>query len=379
MRQGPEPTPKDGARRLVLAGCGHAHLEVLRGARLFQSRGIEVVLVDPGKFWYSGLGGAVFGGRVEPHEATIDCRALASVCGAEFREDRVVGLDRGSGEAILESGRRIGYGRVSFNIGSRVRVPLAFAGLAMAGTKPLASIPPLQDSVTASDAPVRVAVVGGGASGSEIAGNLLHLGRSRARDIRVTLVTASPRLVPDAPPALGARVLKRLTQGGATVRLSSRVEAADVGCLTFRSGAPIPFDRLILATGLEADPVMAALGLPVRDGGLRIAAALNSIADPNVFAAGDCASIEGYDLPKSGVYGVRAGPVLLRNLLASLEGRPLEIYRPQRHHLSIIDLADGRALATRAGFWTESRLALRLKNHLDRRFLARYRGIYDRG
>jgi hypothetical protein len=65
--------------------------------------------------------------------------------------------------------------------------------------------------------------------------------------------------------------------------------------------------------------------------------------------------------------------VLLVNLLANLEGTPATEFRPQRLYLWIINLGDGTALAMRGGLWWRGRLAFRLKDWIDRRFLKELR------
>ena len=366
-------------RRVVLAGCGHAHLEVVRSARAFQANGAQLVLIDPGKFWYSGRASGLLGGRFKAEDVTIDPRRLAAACGAEFIAEKVVGLDREGRRAILSSGRSVDYDFVSFNVGSRVRRPDGLVAHGGGSVKPIASLPVLREEIAAARGAQSIVVVGGGATGCELVGNLLHLQRSRMLNLQVTLLTTSAELLMETPPRLRAAALRSLTRRGATVLLGTRLETVAGNRLRTGSGETIQFDPLILATGLEADPMIAALGLPTGERGLRVTPMLQALGDPSVFAAGDCAAIEGYELPKIGVYGVRAGPVLLRNLLAAIAGRPLEAYRPQKHYLSILDLADGEGLATRAGFSAGGRMALRLKNHLDQRFLDRYRRVYEAG
>ena len=361
-------------KRVVLAGCGHAHLEVLRSARTFADQGAELLLIDPGRFWYSGRGTGLLGGRFDVGATTIDPRRLASACGVRLIEDRVVGLDRAASEVRLDSGKTLGFDLVSFNIGSTVRPP---GGLETGqGAKPIAALADLRERILSASGPVEVTVLGGGATGCELAGNLLHLGRAADIAITVTLVTEAQTLVPHAPRGLQVAALDSLAQRGALVHLGDRVAAVADDGLKLSSGARVPFDHLVLATGLSADPVIRQLGLAWRDAGLRVEATLQSVGDPRIFAAGDCAAIEGYDLPKLGVYGVRAGPVLLRNLLAMLAGAPLEPFRPQRHTLSILDLADGKGLGMRAGFWLGGRSVLWLKHFLDQRFLDRYQRLY---
>ncbi|GGD43588.1 FAD-dependent oxidoreductase [Aureimonas glaciei] len=360
--------------RVVLAGCGHAHLEVLRSAHAFAAAGAELVLIDPGRFWYSGRGSGVLGGRFAEEDAVIDPDRLAAACGVRLLADRVVGLDRAASRVLLASGETLGFDLLSLNIGSTVHAP---AGLeAGQGAKPIAQLADLRRTLLAAGAPIRVAVLGGGATGCELAGNLLHLGRAARHPIAVTLVGQSPTLVPTAPAGLQAAALDSLTRRGAVVHLGQSVASAGQGVLRLTSGAAVPYDHLVLATGLVAQPAIQRLGLSAREAGLRVQATLQSVDDVRIFAAGDCAAIEGHNLAKLGVYGVRAAPVLARNILAMLAGTPLEAYRPQKHALSILDLADGRGLAMRAGFWHGGRAALGLKHFLDQRFLDRYQRLY---
>ncbi len=79
--------------------------------------------------------------------------------------------------------------------------------------------------------------------------------------------------------------------------------------------------------------------------------------------------------PKAGVYAVRQGPVLARNLRAALgQGRPAG-YVPQQTFLSLLNTADGKALLRWRGIVSHSRLAWRLKDRIDRRFVLGYRAL----
>ena len=74
--------------------------------------------------------------------------------------------------------------------------------------------------------------------------------------------------------------------------------------------------------------------------------------------------------PPAGVFGVRAAPILLHNLLAARGGARLP-YRPQRRWLSIMDLGDRTGLAVRGRVWWLGRSALWLKRRLDLGFVRR--------
>ena len=94
--------------------------------------------------------------------------------------------------------------------------------------------------------------------------------------------------------------------------------------------------------------------------------------DPDVFAAGDCATILAHPAPKSGVYAVRQGPVLAENLLHALAGKPLAKYHPQRLALALISRGDKYAVASYGNFALAGEWAWHWKNRIDRKFVARY-------
>lgn len=115
--------------------------------------------------------------------------------------------------------------------------------------------------------------------------------------------------------------------------------------------------------------------LPVDDkGGLYVNKFLQVIGQKDIFGAGDCIALEGHELPKLGVFGVREAPILTHNLLATITGRPLKAYHPQKRYLAILNLGLDQGLATWGPLYWQGRASLWLKDRIDRRFLERYKG-----
>jgi selenide,water dikinase len=92
-----------------------------------------------------------------------------------------------------------------------------------------------------------------------------------------------------------------------------------------------------------------------------------------VFAAGDAATFVDAPRPKSGVYAVRAGPPLAHNLIATLDGRPPVPYTPQRRALYLITTGPRYAVASWGPYAFGGRSLWRLKDWIDRAYVARFR------
>jgi NADH dehydrogenase FAD-containing subunit len=371
-------------KTVILVGAGHAHLQVVSQAAALIASGARVVLVDPGVFWYSGLATGMLGGRYEPAEDQVDPRALAEAHGVEFIQDRVASVDAGARRLHLSEGGECAYDYLSLSVGSRVNPDLidgAASDPSVWAVKPISNLWKLRENLEAlfreGHAP-RVAVIGGGPTGSEVAANLAALARRHGNGMTVTLITSHERLIPQAPRGAARSLQRNLTRHGVDIRFGTRIVCREGVFLFAEDGRGIVADMVVQATGLEAHPLVFKTGLPTcARRGLRISRQLHSIADDRVFASGDCAAMEGFDLPKLGVFGVRQGACIQGNLLASLERKPLTDFTPQKRWLAILNLGAGAGLATWGSFWWHGYSSLWLKDWIDRRFLEHYRKQTD--
>lgn len=358
--------------RIAFAGGGHAHLHALRRTPELVRRGFDVTLVDPHPhLHYSGMATGIISGSHAPGSNRIDVRRLVERGGGRFvqgRVDRVLHPDR---TLVLEDGTAVPYDAVSFCLGSETRS--TGAGIPI---KPVAYTAEIRARILdlGRDTAPRVLVVGGGAAGCEVAANAAALMRDRGLDGTVTLVEAGPTLLESSPKRAQHLALGHLRAGGVEVLLG-RAARPDDGAVVLDDGRRIPADLIVAATGVEPPDVFRRSHLPTGDdGALWLNRRLQSPGDERVFGGGDAVAFRGERLPQLGVFAVRQAPVLYHNLQAVVRDEPLVPFGPQGRFLYILNLGGTTGLAIYGNLAWQGRLNLALKNRIDERFVAKYRG-----
>ncbi len=361
-------------KTVVLLGAGHAHLFSIQRAATFRRRGIGVVLIAPGRFWYSGLATGMLGGVYPPEEDQIDVAALVEAGGGRFVHGRAARIDPARQCVVLKSGEEVAYDALSVNIGSEASdLPGSGHATNVYPLKPLNQLWRLRRDLEAlGSAPRRVVVVGGGASGGEIAMNVRALlRRLGARESAVVLLAGGERLFEQFAPAAARKAARLLRASGVEVKLNARVARVEANMAVTSGGERVPFDFLVNATGLKPPALLRRSGFATDDGAMRVNRHLQAVGHPSVFGGGDCVAFDPRPLAKIGVYAVRESSVLFHNLTAYLDQKPhrLRAFKPQRSFLLILNLGGGEGLAVWRRFAWHGRLAFWFKDFLDRRFL----------
>jgi len=342
-------------KRLLLIGAGHAHAVVLRALSKEPLLGARIDFVAPHPVQlYSGMLPGVVAGHYAQVDAEIDFRALAERAYAEYVQASVVGLDLERRIAALSDGHTLGYDLVSLNVGSQL-------DLSVPGARHARPAKPFERLLGALEGPRRIALAGGGAAGAELAMALRYRGAEA-----VTLY--SDRAMFEPP--LAQRVEHVLRRAGVDFRPGMAIDAIDPGPLVHSGASQQEFDLVVLTTGARPLDWPAGSGLAAdEEGYVRVGRTLQSISHPEVFAAGDCAALEGAPEPKSGVVAVRHGAALHRNLAAAVRGEPLAAYRPDPKALALISCGTRYAIAARGGWVAEGRWAWYWKDWIDRRWI----------
>ncbi|SNV25092.1 Coenzyme A disulfide reductase [Dermatophilus congolensis] len=127
-------------------------------------------------------------------------------------------------------------------------------------------------------------VIGGGFIGVEMAENLLH------RGLKVTLIEASPQVMPPIDKEMVAQVHQTITDAGITLRLSTTVTAISENHVELHNGEQLTADLVITAIGVRPESHLAAqAGLQLGEHGGIIVDDHYRTSDPSIYAAGDAA------------------------------------------------------------------------------------------
>lgn len=363
-------------KRIVLAGAGHAHLTTLTRLRRFIEKGHDVAVVSlKDRHYYSGMGPGMLSGIYRPEEIRIDVKRMTESRGARFIRGKVERIDPRGRRLFLAGGGILSYDVVSFNTGSGIpfSVPESSRSVAFP-VKPIHNLMAARQRIMdgLKEKEPAIAIVGGGAAGIEIAGNVQRLVRDQEGAARIRLYSGG-RMAPRFDASVRRRALRSLERRGVSIRENIRATAMDGRRLSFDDGSQEAADVVFLAAGVRPSDFFRESGLPVgEDGGLLVDAHLRSTAHPEIFGGGDCIAFAPVPLPRIGIHAVRQNPILSHNLLAALEDRPLQTYRPQKKYMLILNMGDDAGILFRNRLVLEGRAAWRLKDWIDRRFIRRF-------
>ena len=217
--------------------------------------------------------------------------------------------------------------------------------------------------------------MGGGAAGIELALAMRHRFDVALNDPDVPHV----RLVSDAAgvgisKAAARRLIEEMGRSRVASHVGQPVREVGEGFVRLEGGIEFATDAVFWVTGAGAPGWIRDSGFATdKRGFLLTNTNMQAAGYPDVFALGDCATVDGHEVPKAGVFAVRAAPILAANLRAALAGGPLERHVPNPRYLALV--STGRKCAV--GMWGplswKGRWAWHWKDHIDRKFVARYR------
>ncbi len=373
-------------RDLVLVGGGHSHVVVLRMLAMQPEPGLRITLIctdidTP----YSGMLPGYISGHYNFDDVHIDLGRLAAFAGARFIHGEVTGLDRAKHRVHLRDRPSVPYDLLSINTGSTPNMRQVKGAQAHAvPVKPIAQFNQrwlnLLARVRELHSRFTIAVVGGGAGGVELVLSMQYRLRNELQKLgrnpdllHFVLLTAGDNLLPTHNPGVHARFVRVLKERHVAVHTRAEVNQVSPGCLHTQDGRIFDADETLWVTQAGGPAWLQSTGLALDEHGfIQVNQQLQTPDDPKIFAAGDVASFTARPLEKAGVFAVRMGPPLAKNLRLSLRGQPLVAYNPQQRWLALISTGDRYAVASRGALGFAGAWVWTWKDWIDRRFIHKF-------
>jgi len=212
---------------------------------------------------------------------------------------------------------------------------------------------------------IDVAIIGAGATGTELAAELHRTARevvafgldriNPERDIRILLFEAADRILPGLPERISTATRGLLADMGVEVHVEAKVAEVTAEGVRLAGGLFIPSELVVWAAGVKAPDVLAHLdGLEVnRINQLVVHQTLQTTRDPNVFAMGDCAACprpgEPTPVPPRAQAAHQQATHMVRQIERRMRGEPLLPYS-YRDFGSLVSLGEYSTVGNLMGF-----------------------------
>ena len=192
-----------------------------------------------------------------------------------------------------------------------------------------------------ADAFARVAIVGGGATGVELAAELYSAATALGyyglevfdeKRLQVTLIEAGPRILPALPEKLAAAAAAELEALGVRVLAGTQVTSATADAIITKQGETIPADIMVWAAGVKGAEFLKDIGglETTRSNQLVVGPTLQTSRDPDIFAIGDCAwfapEAGGKPIPPRAQSAHQMASVAYHNIRALIDNKPLKSF-----------------------------------------------------
>jgi NADH dehydrogenase len=371
---------------IVGGGAGGLELACKLGRKLGRER---VMLVDQAFYhiWKPSLH-EVAAGTMDMHKEGLPYTMLAhhndftfvygSFTGldAAKREITVAAVQADSGDVILPQ-RRLRYAKLCIAVGSTSHyfntpgaqentISLNAPGDAERFRQEMLKHMTWAESRKEGDAQagVDVIIIGGGATGVELAAELREASKKyidygfrrldATRDIRITLLEGAPRILPPLPERVAATATTLLEERHVRVVAGCRVAEVAPGEVVDAGGERYPFHVCVWAAGIKAPAFLATLGLPTNGAGqIEVTPTLNVKGNADIFAIGDCAACtleDGRRVPPRAQAAHQQADYLCRAFLRQLRtGRaPLAPYM-YRDYGSLVSVGSQTSVGTLMG------------------------------
>ena len=357
-------------RHIVIVGGGAAGLELATklGESVGRRQQARITLVDRSRthIWKPLLH-SIAAGSLRRSQHELNYMAQGHWHHFYYRNGEMIGLDRAAKKITLaptvdDEGREIspesqlGYDTLIIAVGSvtndfgtpgakQFAVPLETPEQASRFNRRLvnACVRAQSQNTPVRPGQLHVAIIGAGATGTELAAELHHTARAiiaygldridPERDLQIVLIEAADRVLPALPERISSSTQDLLEKLGVEVRTKARVAEVLADGVKLSDGEIIPSELVVWSAGVQAPAFLADIaGLETsRINQLAVRPTLQTTLDDDIFAVGDCAACPRPGFPQNVPPRAQAAhqqaDFMVRQLGHLLAGRPLQEFQ----------------------------------------------------
>jgi len=374
--KGQPPYKKD----LRLIGGGHSHVAVIKQLGMRPISGIRTTLISHDTHTpYSGMLPGLIAGHYSFEDCHIDLRKLCQWAGIQFIRSEVMHLNPIVKKIVCHHYPSLRYDLLSINTGSQPALNTIKGAINHGhAVKPVKQF--LKNwcqwlaTIATSKAVQHIVVVGGGAAGVEIVLAMHYrLHEETSINARFTLICADKSILSSHNQRVQAFFQRHMCSLDITIINDKHVISISENQLLLDNNETLDYDFTAWAinAGAQSWPLESGLQCDSK-GFIQVDQYLRSISHPDIFAVGDSAAFTPTPLPKAGVYAVRQGPILAKNIYATFKQHALKPFKPQQRFLSLLTIGGRYAVASKGFFFASGKWVWYWKNHIDRAFMARF-------
>jgi len=229
----------------------------------------------------------------------------------------------------------------------------------------------LNTHATNESRPLRIAIVGAGATGVELSAELHHAARLAnsygmetvtSETLKIQLIEAGPRILPVLSERVSARAQNQLEKLGVQVSCNLAVSEATPTGFHTKSGEFVEADVKLWAAGIKASSFLNGIGglESNRINQLVVTKTLQTTKDESIFALGDCAAcpieeVGGRNVPPRAQAAHQQAEFLASHMILRVQGKELPSFN-YRDFGTLISLSSFSAVGTLMGGLTGTRM-----------------------
>lgn len=371
------PLQKSSMQKLLLAGAGHAHINLLRRLNIKRSANIEVTLItEQPQTIYSGMLPGWMAGHYSLSDISINAQALCVQAEVRFIQQSLAAVNASENQVITSDNESFDYDVLSLNTGADTDINWLNkedSDSTVTPIRPIYSFIERWQQII-SEAKLsdhyQLAIVGAGAAAIELVLAAQYRLQQINSNHQAYLVCGND-LLPDFNQRFRQKVISQLKRHNVKI-IYTRAKGYSEGQL-YTNTDNLPMNAVIAATGVTGSAWSTHTDLQTVDGGfIAVNEVQQSVSHANVFAVGDVATRVDMKVSHSGVHAVFGGAVEADNLIAYLSDTSLKTYQPKTRILYLLSCGDKYAIASWGKYSLQGRWVWTLKRYIDQRFVNSY-------